>query len=286
MLNNVRRSLLGMIFLITSVPTAFAMAADNNALSLMPIPASMQPGTGEFAIGASFKVLVQGQSGPVVEKAVDRFLHGLWQRTGVPLRPVPDDSAPALIIHCGAPGSKVQSLGEEESYRLEVATTGVRLDAPNSLGVLHGLQTLLQLIHIGPQGFALPALTINDQPRFPWRGLLIDVARHFMPVEVIKRNLDGMEAVKFNVLHWHLSDDQGFRVESKKFPKFQQMSSEGMYYTQDEVKDIIQYAHDRGIRVVPEFDMPGHTTSWFAAYPELASAPGPYLQSGDRSYPR
>ena len=242
----------------------------------MPIPVSIQPGTGEFAIGPSFKVLVQGQSGPVVEKAVDRFLHGLWQRTGVPLRPVPDDSAPALIIHCGAPGSKVQSLGEEESYRLEVATTGVRLDAPNSLGVLHGLQTLLQLIHIGPQGFALPALTINDQPRFPWRGLLIDVARHFMPVEVIKRNLDGMEAVKFNVLHWHLSDDQGFRVESKKFPKFQQMSSEGMYYTQDEVKDIIQYAHDRGIRVVPEFDMPGHATSWFVAYPELSSEPGQY----------
>src|SRR5436309_682981 len=124
--------------------------------------------------------------------------------------------------------------------------------------------------------FALPALTINDQPRFPWRGLLIDVARHFMPVEVIKRNLDGMEAVKFNVLHWHLSDDQGFRVESKKFPKFQQMSSEGMFYTQDEVKDIIQYAHDRGIRVVPEFDMPGHATSWFVAYPELSSEPGQY----------
>ncbi len=105
---------------------------------------------------------------------------------------------------------------------------------------------------------------------------MIDVSRHFMPVEVIKRNLDGMEAVKFNVLHWHLSDDQGFRVESKKFPKFQQMSADGLYYTQEQIKDVIAYAGDRGIRVVPEFDMPGHTTSWFAAYPELASAPGPY----------
>jgi hexosaminidase len=276
MLNNVRRSLLGVIFLITSVPTAFATAGDNNVLSLMPMPASIQPGTGEFVISSSFKVLVQGQGGPVVEKAVDRFLHGLWQRTGIPLRPIPDDSAPAFIITCGAPGSKVQSLGEDESYRLEVTATGVRLDAPNSLGVLHGLQTFLQLVHIGSQGFALPALTIKDQPRFPWRGLLIDVSRHFMPVAVIKRNLDGMEAVKFNVLHWHLSDDQGFRVESKKFPKFQQMSSEGMFYTQDEIKDIIEYAHDRGIRVVPEFDMPGHATSWFAAYPELSSEPGQY----------
>jgi hexosaminidase len=122
----------------------------------------------------------------------------------------------------------------------------------------------------------VPAVIIEDRPRFPWRGLLIDVARHFIPVDVLKRNLDGMEAVKFNVLHWHLSDDQGFRVESKKFPKLQQFASDGKYYTQAEIREVIGYARDRGIRVVPEFDMPGHTTSWFAAYPELASAPGPY----------
>src|SRR5262249_16772396 len=121
-----------------------------------------------------------------------------------------------------------------------------------------------------------PAVTIEDRPRFPWRGLRIDVSRHFMPVDAIKRNLDGMEAVKLNVLHWHLSDDQGFRVEGKRFPKLQQMSSDGQYYTQEQIKDVIAYARDRGIRVVPEFDVPGHTTSWFVAYPELASASGRY----------
>jgi hexosaminidase len=97
-----------------------------------------------------------------------------------------------------------------------------------------------------------------------------------MPLEVVKRNLNGMAAVKLNVFHWHLSDDQGFRIESKRFPKLQEQGSDGHYYTQDEVRDVIAYARDRGIRVVPEFDMPGHATSWFVGYPELASAPGPY----------
>jgi hexosaminidase len=105
---------------------------------------------------------------------------------------------------------------------------------------------------------------------------MIDVSRHFIPLDVLKRNLDGMGALKLNVLHWHLSDDQGFRAESKKFPKLHEMGSDGLYYTQDEIRDLIAYAHERGIRVVPEFDMPGHSTAWFVGYPELASAPGPY----------
>jgi hexosaminidase len=97
-----------------------------------------------------------------------------------------------------------------------------------------------------------------------------------MPVEVVKRTLDGMAAVKLNVFHWHLSDDQGFRIESRRFPKLQELGSDGLFYTQEQVRDVIAYARDRGIRVVPEFDVPGHTTSWVVGYPELASAPGPY----------
>ena len=120
------------------------------------------------------------------------------------------------------------------------------------------------------------ALKIEDKPRFVWRGLMIDVGRHFMPLDVLKRNLDGMEAVKMNVFHWHLSDNQGFRTESKKLPKLHEMGSDGLYYTQAETRELIEYARDRGIRVVPEFDVPGHATSWFVGYPELASAPGPY----------
>ncbi len=142
--------------------------------------------------------------------------------------------------------------------------------------MLRGLQTFLQLVSITPDGFAAPAVSIQDHPRFAWRGLMIDSGRHFTPLEVIRRNLDGMEAVKMNVFHWHLSEDQGFRVESRKYPKLQEMSSDGMFYTQAEIHELIAYARDRGIRVVPEFDMPGHSTAWFVAHPEIASGSGPY----------
>ena len=141
---------------------------------------------------------------------------------------------------------------------------------------MRGLETLLQLLQGDRDGYYLPGIKVQDQPRFPWRGLLIDVGRHYEPMEVLKRNLDAMAAVKLNVLHWHLTEDQGFRVESKKFPKLHSMGSDGLYYTQDQVREIIAYARDRGIRVVPEFDIPGHATSWLVGYPELGSAPGPY----------
>jgi hexosaminidase len=170
----------------------------------------------------------------------------------------------------------VQELGEDESYRLEISNSGARLNAPTTLGVMRGLQTFLQLVRTTSAGFAVPAVSIEDSPRFPWRGLMIDVGRHFIPLDVLERNLDGMAAVKLNVFHWHLSENQGFRVESKKFPKLTSMGSDGLYYTQEEVRSLIAYARERGIRVVPEFDMPGHATAWFVGYPELGSGPGPY----------
>jgi hexosaminidase len=117
---------------------------------------------------------------------------------------------------------------------------------------------------------------IEDAPRFPWRGLLVDACRHFEPIEVIKRTLDGMAAVKLNVLHWHLSEDQGFRVESLRYPRLHGDGSDGLFYTQAEIREVVAYARDRGIRIVPEFDMPGHTSSWFVGYPGYASGPGPY----------
>jgi len=138
------------------------------------------------------------------------------------------------------------------------------------------METFLQLVGSDDESFIVPAVKIEDKPRFPWRGLLIDAGRHWQPIEVIKRNLDGMAAVKLNVLHWHLSEDQGFRIESKRFPRLHTMGSDGHYYTQDQVREVITYGRDRGIRIVPEFDMPGHTAAWFVGHPELASAPGPY----------
>jgi hexosaminidase len=187
------------------------------------------------------------------------------------------DSTNATLLIQAAGGTKdVQELGEDESYRLEISTSGARLNAPTTLGIMRGLQTILQLVQTTSAGFAVTAVSIEDSPRFPWRGLMIDVGRHFIPLDVLRHNLDGMAAVKLNVFHWHLSENQGFRIESKKFPKLQSMGSDGLYYTQDEVRGVIAYARERGIRVVPEFDMPGHATAWFVGYPELASGSGPY----------
>lgn len=246
-------------------------------LNLMPVPANIQPGTGQLVIDQLFTVAVGGAKDARLDRGVPRFLDELSRQTGMPLNNQLADSAKAtLLIRCESGGRKVQELGEDESYTLEVSPARATLTAPNPLGLLHGLQTFLQLVEPTPAGFAVPVVTIKDEPRFAWRGLLIDVSRHFIPLAVLKRNLDGMAAVKMNVLHWHLSDDEGFRVESKRLPKLHELGSEGQYYTQAEIRDFLAYARDRGIRVVPEFDMPGHSRSWVAAYPELASLPGPY----------
>jgi len=180
----------------------------------------------------------------------------------------------AMVVTAGRAGEL--ALGEDESYRLTITSDGIALQAATDIGALRGLETFLQLLTLDENGVTVPEIAIYDQPRFPWRGLMIDSSRHFMPVEMVKRNLDGMAAVKLNVLHWHLVDDQGFRVETLAWPKLHELASDGNYYTRAQIRDIIGYAAERGIRVVPEFDLPGHGSAWLTAYPELASAPGPY----------
>ena len=245
----------------------------------MPMPASVQPGTGQLAITQSFFVSATGYRNAALAASIDRFQQQLSEKTGIPFRLKPG-VAPALEVHAASGLDPVLKLGVDESYELTINESKATLTAPTWLGVLHGLQTFLQLVQTTPTGFAVPAVTIKDQPRFPWRGLMFDVSRHFIPVDALKRNLDGMAAVKMNAMHWHLSDDQGFRAESKKFPRLTGMGSAGQFYTQEEIRDIIAYAHDRGIRVIPEFDIPGHSRSWFLGYPDLSSGPGPYTLEG------
>jgi hexosaminidase len=249
------------------------------AHDLMPVPAKLQPGAGRLRIDRNFAfVQLTGYREPRLEAAAARLVEHVARKTGIPMNPGIGVHAPAapLIVYCDRASEPVQSAQEDESYRLTVTPVGARLDAPNPLGVMRGMETFLQLVDLDAGGFGVPAVTIEDQPRFPWRGLMLDVARHWIPLADVKRTLDGMAAVKLNVFHWHLSENQGFRVESKRFPKLQELGSDGQYFTQDQVREVIAYARDRGIRVIPEFDMPGHTTAWFVGYPELASAPGPY----------
>jgi len=251
--------------------------AQQPALNLMPLPASAQSGTGSLAVDASFSVAFTGYMEPRLERTGERFLRQLARQTALLISHKPGKGIKAtLVVQTDHASKEIQEVGEDESYVLEVTTEGAKLTAPTPLGAMHGLQTFLQLVDVSPNGFAAPALKIQDHPRFPWRGLMIDSARHFIPLDVIRRNIDGMEAVKMNVFHWHLSENQGFRVESRKYPKLHEQGSDALYYTQDEIRDLIAYARDRGIRVVPEFDMPGHSTAWFVGHPELASGNGPY----------
>ena len=182
-----------------------------------------------------------------------------------------------LRVTCsGRSSAAYPALGEDESYTLDITPDGASIKAVTIDGAMHGLETFAQSIQPGPDGFRAPAMHIEDRPRFAWRGLMMDVSRHFMPVETVERNLDAMAAVKLNVLHWHLSDDQGFRVESRLHPRLQLMGSDGFYYTQAQIRAVVAYARDRGIRIVPEFDIPGHSASWLPGYPVLASGKGPF----------
>ena len=258
---------------------AVLLAPASAAPSLMPLPVKVESGAGQLSIDLAFQAAESGVSDPVLNAALQRFTARLARQTGLPIglgQPVNAAHA-ALTVEVGpaeaAAGWPV--LGEDESYTLDVSADGARIKAATVDGAMHGLETFSQLVAPSADGFAVPAVHIEDHPRFPWRGLMLDVSRHWMPLPVVLRNLDAMAAVKLNVFHWHLSDDQGFRVESRRFPKLQALGSDGHFYTQTEIRQVVDYARDRGIRVVPEFDIPGHTQSWLAAYPELAAAPAP-----------
>jgi hexosaminidase len=257
-------------------PDLIASAAP---LPLMPMPVRVETASGALQIDSGFTV-VAACGDLRTQATIKRFEARITKQTGLPILlpklPSRDRKGAVLLVECRERAPEYPALGEDESYQLDIAASGARLGARTVTGVLRGLETFAQLVGPGPDGFQAPAIHIEDQPRFPWRGLMLDVSRHWMPLEVVERNLDAMAAVKLNVFHWHLSDDQGFRVESKRYPKLQQLGSDGNFYTQAEIRHAVVYARDRGIRVVPEFDMPGHTTSWLVGYPELASAPGPY----------
>ena len=246
--------------------------------SLLPEPAKLTADPGTLPWSNSFSVAAPGFDDARLAAAIQRTLQQLENQTGTALskqiRTTP--AGATLILDVQGAGEAIQSPDENESYSLVITSSGAILKAATVVGAMRGLQTFTQLLQTEPGGYFLPSVHIEDSPRFPWRGLMIDCGRHFEPVEVIKRTLDGMAAVKLNVFHWHLTEDQGFRIESKIFPRLTGMGSDGLFYTQDQAREIVAYARARGIRVVPEFDMPGHTKSWFVGYPELASGPGPY----------
>ncbi len=260
------------ILLLSSILANAQVKTD--ALNLMPWPQNIDLTDGNFVLNKNFKVNITGNPNPRIFARATQFLRRLDGRTGLffeqgfvtKINEFP--SAP-LQINCIRNGKT--GINEDESYQLEIKSDKITINATSDLGAIHALETLLQLLQNTSNSYYFPTATISDFPRFKWRGLMIDAARHFQPIDVVKRNLDAMAAMKMNVFHWHLSDDQGWRIEMKKHPKLHQLASDGDYYTQEEIKNIVKYADERGIIVVPEIDVPGHASAILTAYPEVGS---------------
>lgn len=246
------------------------LSAPAGDLPLMPWPQQVeQPQDGgSLALTTPLEVKVSGDD---LSEALPRWQLRLARQTGNPRLPV-SSSATTLKITIARKVAPTPQPDSDESYRLTVNGAGIQLDAETRFGAMRGMETLLQLVHNG----ALSLVTINDRPRFPWRGILIDSARHFLPIETLKRQIDGIAAAKMNVFHWHLTDDQGWRFASSHYPQLQEKASDGLWYSQQQMRDIVSYASERGVRVVPEIDFPGHASALAVAMPQLISAPGPY----------
>lgn len=234
------------------------MSTMNNLPPLLPMPRDVRPLDGAgLAARAALAPQFAGVCTPRLERAMERLLGRL--PAPAPARAVP------LVVDCAAAAPPHPGLEDDETYSLLVNGDGVRLSG-SEWGVLRGLATLAQLL--GGDGVVGP-LALEDAPRFCWRGLMLDVARHFIPLPDVLRTLDAMELVKLNVLHLHLSDDQGFRFPSRRYPRL----TSAEHYTREELERLVAAAADRGIRVVPELDVPGHVTCWLLAYPEWGNRP-------------
>jgi hexosaminidase len=242
--------------------------------NLIPKPVSITPAEGTFELNAKTQVLVEPASDELL--AIGGYLaEGLKATTGLVI-PVGDveGTAPegSITIKVGETDS---ALGGE-GYQLTVTPQGVEIAAPQPAGNFYGAQSLLQLIPVGSSPWEVPCGEILDYPRFGWRGSMLDVSRHFFGVEDVKHYIDLLAAYKLNVLHLHLTDDQGWRIEIKSWPNLAVHGGStaingdpGGFYTQEEYAEIVAYASNRYITIVPEIDMPGHTNAALASYPEL-----------------
>lgn len=242
------------------------------SLNLMPWPQEISENNSSFTITKALTISFFGEDKKGrVASAANIFLRRLSNITGVFIDRGFSLKAKRASIEITFETISDLSVESDETYELKVLKDKISIYSKTDVGALRALETLLQLVYFNKKEFFFKGVNIKDFPRFVWRGLMVDAARHFQPIAVIKRNLAAMASVKMNVFHWHLSDDQGFRIESKVYPKLTQQSSDGLFYTHEQIKDVVKYASNLGIRVVPEIDIPAHASAILAAYPELGS---------------
>ncbi|MBZ5676450.1 MAG: beta-N-acetylhexosaminidase [Acidobacteriia bacterium] len=263
-----------------------ALAAAIQPLPIIPRPALVRQLNGTFLLGPTAVVYADGGAQPVAQWFADQ-LYSEFGITATVARGMPRGRAFRLVLDESLP---------EEGYRLRIEPREVTISG-RPAGLFYGAQSVLQLAAARSKSvFVLPALEIQDQPRFPYRGLHLDTVRHMFPVEFLKRYLDWMARYKLNTFHWHLTDDQGWRIEIKKYPRLEEIASRrketlvghapqsaqydgkpyGGFYTQEQIREVVAYARERFITVIPEIEMPGHSLAALAAYPELACTAGPF----------
>ncbi len=272
-------------------------------LAIAPLPAKMRAGNGYFLMDEKIKILTNSKNFPhfdpfkVFNEAFEKksgyalsFIHG---------KEALKDSSHLIKV------TLAYNMENKEAYNLKVESSGILITAGTELGVFYALQTLRQIMRLDAvldaadqhKHWSVPLVDIYDQPRFGYRGMHLDVSRHFLPVEFVKKYIDLLAYYKMNYFHWHLTDDQGWRIEIKKYPKLQEVGAwrdetligrfsdqperydgtrYGGFYTQDQIRDVVKYAADRAVTIIPEIEMPGHALAALAAYPQLGCTPGPY----------
>lgn len=262
--------------------------AQNN---IIPAPVQYEMNEGAFEIGTKLNIAIQNEE--VKNLKSIRLFQDYISQLGIESHVTKKQSDKNFIVNIN---KKNDATIGKEGYTLAIDKNNIVLNANHTAGIFNGLQTLKQLLPVARMDNAqieIPACKITDYPRFKWRGLMLDVSRHFFTVDEVKAYLDKMSEYKFNVFHWHLTDDQGWRIEIKSLPKLTEVgawrverhgrfgkdrpfpeegekATYGGFYTQDQIKDIVKYAQDRNITIVPEIDIPGHSMAALAAYPELS----------------
>ena len=269
--------------------------SERKEIDVIPMPRSVEYHSGNFTISPETKFYTNLSAES--RQALTDYLEG----TSLSSVPFAESATGNNGIELNLCDSSIVT--GNEAYRIEIVKKGVRLSANTETGIFYGLQTLLQLLNNGDNK-TLPALMINDSPRFPYRGLHLDVSRHFFDKEFVKKQLNAMAYFKMNRLHWHLTDGAGWRIEIKKYPRLTSFAAwrpfdklndwwvdgrtfceqddpraVGGYYTQDDIREVVAYAAERHITIIPEIEMPGHSEEVLATYPELSCSGKPYVNA-------
>jgi len=282
------------LFLIAAIITCTTTASNPYKYSIIPQPLSLQEAEGTFLLNKNTVIMVPEGEARMFEIAGD-FEQQFKKVSGIDLRII-TSSTPEIQSNCIV-FRKTEGMAEE-AYKLSITPKQIAITASTSTGIFYGIQTICQLLpvqiygdkKVGGVKWKIPCCDIQDEPRFSYRGIMLDVGRYFMPKELVLKFIDIMSMHKQNMFHWHLTDDQGWRIEIKKYPRLTEVGSmrketldynmtksdgipHGGFYTQEDVKEIVEYARRRCVTIIPEIEMPGHATAAIAAYPELSCFP-------------